>query len=64
MRRVQPLASGPLSLNRYCDAWHLLVSFSGRPFGFTLKRWRGLDTNADRHHGKLVFFDRQSGGPL
>ncbi len=34
MRRDHPLASGPLTLNRYCAARHLLVSFSGRPFGF------------------------------
>ena len=25
---------GPLTLDRFCDAHHLLVSFSGRPFGF------------------------------
>lgn len=34
MRRDHPLARGPLTLNRYCAARHLLVSFSGRPFGF------------------------------
>lgn len=34
MRREHPLARGPLTLNRYCAARHLLVSFSGRPFGF------------------------------
>jgi DNA-binding transcriptional LysR family regulator len=34
MRRGHPLASGPLSLDAYCGARHLLVSFSGRPFGF------------------------------
>jgi DNA-binding transcriptional LysR family regulator len=34
MRRGHPLAGGPLSLDSYCDARHLLVSFSGRPFGF------------------------------
>ncbi|MEJ5992146.1 LysR family transcriptional regulator [Ramlibacter sp. PS3R-8] len=34
MRRDHPLAKGPLTLKRYCDARHLLVSFSGRPFGF------------------------------
>ena len=34
MRKGHPLASGPLTLKRYCDAHHLLVSFSGRPFGF------------------------------
>ncbi len=34
MRRGHPLARGPLTLERYCAARHLLVSFSGRPFGF------------------------------
>lgn len=34
MRAGHPLASGPLDLDRYCAARHLLVSFSGRPFGF------------------------------
>lgn len=34
MRAHHPLASGPMTLNRFCAARHLLVSFSGRPFGF------------------------------
>jgi DNA-binding transcriptional LysR family regulator len=34
LRRDHPLARGPLTLNRYCAARHMLVSFSGRPFGF------------------------------
>ena len=34
MRSAHALASGPLTLNRFCAARHLLVSFSGRPFGF------------------------------
>jgi DNA-binding transcriptional LysR family regulator len=34
MRRGHPLARGALTLERYCAARHLLVSFSGRPFGF------------------------------
>jgi DNA-binding transcriptional LysR family regulator len=34
MRSDHPLARGPLTLKRYCAAHHLLVSFSGRPFGF------------------------------
>ena len=34
MRRDHPRASGPFTLNRFCAARHLLVSFSGRPFGF------------------------------
>lgn len=34
MRRGHPLAAQDLTLDRYCAARHLLVSFSGRPFGF------------------------------
>lgn len=34
MRRDHPLASEPLTLDRFCAARHLLVSFSGRPYGF------------------------------
>lgn len=34
MRRGHPLAATPLTLDAYCAARHLLVSFSGRPFGF------------------------------
>ena len=34
MRRGHPLAGETLTLDRYCAARHLLVSFSGRPFGF------------------------------
>jgi DNA-binding transcriptional LysR family regulator len=34
MREGHPLARGPMTLNRYCNAHHMLVSFSGRPFGF------------------------------
>jgi len=35
MRKGHPLASGELTLDRYCEAHHMLVSFSGRPHGFT-----------------------------
>jgi DNA-binding transcriptional LysR family regulator len=34
MRRGHPLSHAPLTLDAYCAARHLLVSFSGRPFGF------------------------------
>lgn len=34
MRRGHPLAAGPLTLDRFCAAHHMLVSFSGRPYGF------------------------------
>ncbi len=34
MRAGHPLARAPLTLDAYCAARHLLVSFSGKPFGF------------------------------
>jgi DNA-binding transcriptional LysR family regulator len=34
MRRGHPLAAEPLTLERFCAARHMLVSFSGRPYGF------------------------------
>jgi DNA-binding transcriptional LysR family regulator len=34
MRQDHPLAQQPLTLDTYCAARHLLVSFSGRPYGF------------------------------
>jgi DNA-binding transcriptional LysR family regulator len=34
MRKNHPLAKKTLTLDRFCDARHMLVSFSGRPFGF------------------------------
>jgi len=34
MRRDHPFARTAISLDAYCNARHLLVSFSGRPFGF------------------------------
>lgn len=33
MREGHPLASGPLDLDAYCAADHLLVNFAGRPYG-------------------------------
>jgi len=42
MRRDHPLSQGPLSLDDYCQARHLLVSFSGRPFGFVDEALAGL----------------------
>ena len=35
MRKDHPLAGAPLTLDAYCAARHLLVSCSGRPYGFT-----------------------------
>ncbi|HPW84093.1 MAG TPA: LysR family transcriptional regulator [Rhodoferax sp.] len=34
MRKNHPLAQGTLTLDQYCAARHMLVSFSGRAFGF------------------------------
>jgi len=34
MRRDHPLAGQPMTLDTYCASRHLLVSFSGRPYGF------------------------------
>ena len=34
MRRGHPMAGQPISLDDYCNARHLLVSFSGRPYGY------------------------------
>jgi len=34
MRKDHPLAQSPLTLDHYCAARHMLVSFSGRAFGF------------------------------
>ena len=34
MRQDHAMAKGPLTLSRFCNARHLLVSFSGKPFGF------------------------------
>jgi DNA-binding transcriptional LysR family regulator len=43
MRRGHPLAEpGALSLDAYCAAPHLLVSFSGRPHGFVDQALAGL----------------------
>jgi DNA-binding transcriptional LysR family regulator len=43
MRRGHPLAApGALDLDAYCQAHHLLVSFSGRPHGFVDQALAGL----------------------
>ncbi len=42
MRHDHPLAQGPLTLERYCAARHLLVSFSGRAVGFMDEALRTL----------------------
>jgi len=34
MRAGHPLANEPFTLDRFCAARHMLVSFSGRPYGF------------------------------
>ena len=42
MRRDHPLAAGELTLDAYCDADHLRVSFAGRPRGFVDEALAGL----------------------
>lgn len=42
MRREHPLAHEELTLDRYCAARHLLVTFSGRPWGFIDEALEGL----------------------
>lgn len=42
MRRDHPLAREELTLDHYCAARHLLVSFSGRPYGFIDEALAGL----------------------
>ena len=42
MRRGHPLAGRPMTLDAYCSARHLLVSFSGRAFGFVDEALAGL----------------------
>jgi DNA-binding transcriptional LysR family regulator len=42
MRQGHPLAGAPISLDAYCAARHLLVSFSGRPFGFVDEALAGI----------------------
>lgn len=34
MRKDHPLSRGTLTLKKFCEARHMLVSFSGRPYGF------------------------------
>jgi DNA-binding transcriptional LysR family regulator len=43
MRRGHPLADAPLTLDAYCAAHHLLVSFSGRAHGFIDQALAALD---------------------
>lgn len=42
MRRGHPLADATLTLDAYCAAHHLLVSFSGRPYGYVDQALAGL----------------------
>ncbi len=42
MRKDHPLAAKPLTLDAFCAAHHLLVSFSGRPYGFIDEALAGL----------------------
>jgi DNA-binding transcriptional LysR family regulator len=43
MRKGHPLARGALTVERFCSARHLLVSFSGRAFGFVDEALAAMD---------------------
>lgn len=43
MRRDHPLAELPMTLDRFCAAQHLLVSFSGRAHGFVDEALAGMN---------------------
>ena len=43
MRRNHPLSSRQITLDDYCAARHMLVSFSGRPWGFIDEALASLD---------------------
>lgn len=47
MRRDHPLAEGDLSLDAFCAARHVLVSFSGRPHGFVDQALAHLNRSRD-----------------
>jgi DNA-binding transcriptional LysR family regulator len=47
MRREHPLAAAPLTLDAYCSAQHLLVSFSGRPYGLVDQALAALGRQRD-----------------
>ena len=42
MRKNHPLAGAPMTLDTFCAAHHLLVSFSGRPHGYVDQALAGL----------------------
>ena len=43
MRHDHPLVGAPLTLEAYCNAHHVLVSLSGKPFGFVDEALAGLN---------------------
>lgn len=49
MRKGHPLADQALSITDYCAARHLLVSFSGRPYGFVDEALASIG-----HHRRIV----------
>ncbi len=42
MRKDHPLAASPITLDAFCEARHMLVSFSGRAYGFVDEALAGL----------------------
>ena len=45
MRKGHPMATGPFTLDRFCAGRHMLVSFSGRPYGFIDESLASLGRN-------------------
>lgn len=43
MRKDHPLATGPFTIDQFCTAQHMLVSFSGRAYGFIDEALAALD---------------------
>jgi DNA-binding transcriptional LysR family regulator len=48
MRKDHPLATGSSRWTRFCEARHMLVSFSGRPYGFIDEALASLGPQAPR----------------
>ena len=62
MRQGHPLAGAPISLDAYCAARHLLVSFSGRPFGFVDEALAGIKRSRRIVLTVNQFFTAAAGG--
>ena len=64
MRRGHPLAGAePLTLDRYCDARHVRVSFHGRVHGFVDEALARLGRQRRRRDDRQPVLHRRCGGP-